>query len=119
MIEVTNLSMTYPGAPVPAVRNISFSITKGEIFGFLGPSGAGKTTTQKILYKLLPAYTGKAFIDQIELKAWDIEIYQKIGVCFELPNHYLKLSALENLQFFSSFYNTKYKDPLELLDWVG
>ncbi len=119
MIQVENLSMTYPGASAPAVHNINFSIVKGEIFGFLGPSGAGKTTTQKILYKLLPAYSGKAYIEQVELGQWDIDIYEKIGVCFELPNHYLKLSALENLHFFSSFYKSSYKEPLELLDWVG
>lgn len=53
MIEVSQLTYTYPASSEPAVLNLSFSIRQGEIFGFLGPSGSGKSTTQKILYKLL------------------------------------------------------------------
>lgn len=118
MIEVKELSFKYPGAKNEALKKISFSIQEGEIFGFLGPSGSGKTTTQKILCKMLVGYTGKAAIDRKELVDYDKELYQKIGVGFELPNHYLKLTALENLKFFGGFYD-KIKDPLELLDLVG
>ncbi|HOY13906.1 MAG TPA: ABC transporter ATP-binding protein [Saprospiraceae bacterium] len=118
MISVNNLSYTYAGSINPAIKNISFQIEKGEIFGFLGPSGSGKSTTQKILYKLLNDYEGSATIDGKEVKSWDKTLYEKIGVGFELPNHYLKLTALENLEFFRNFYQNSQK-PLDLLAKVG
>jgi len=118
MIRVTNLSFSYLQAKEFAVKDISFSIPKGEIFGFLGPSGSGKSTTQKILFKLLSGYSGSASIDNKELRNWDSELYQKIGVGFELPNHYLKLTALENLNFFKGFYSSCNK-PMDLLEMVG
>jgi fluoroquinolone transport system ATP-binding protein len=119
MIQVDHLSFTYPGQSKPAVDNISFEVQQGEIFGFLGPSGAGKSTTQKILIRLLRGYSGHAAINGQELRYLDQDFYNLIGVGFELPNHYPKLSGLENLQFFASFYRKKTRNPLELLELVG
>lgn len=118
MIQVKDLQFTYPGGNSPSVKGINFSIQKGEIFGFLGPSGSGKSTTQKILFNLLRGYKGHAKIEGKEVSDWDHSLYQKIGVGFELPNHYLKLTALENLTFFAAFYSVK-TNPLELLEKVG
>ncbi|MCB0600620.1 MAG: ABC transporter ATP-binding protein [Saprospiraceae bacterium] len=119
MIQVSDLSFSYPGQTEVAIRGLDFSIAAGEIFGFLGPSGAGKTTTQKILFKLLTGYTGSALIDGKEVRDWDIDLYHRIGVSFELPNHYLKLTALENLDFFGAFYQKHYRTAMELLAMVG
>lgn len=119
MITVTDLSYTYPKSQSPAVRSASFEIGKGEIFGFLGPSGAGKSTTQKILIQLLKGYQGHASVLGRELSQWDRSFYNHIGVGFELPNHYLKLTAIENLQLFASFYQRPLKDPMQLLTAVG
>ena len=118
MIKVQDLEFTYAGAHRPTINGISFDIQRGEIFGFLGPSGAGKSTVQKILFRLLQNYSGCATIEGKELKSWDQSLYEKIGVGFELPNHYLKLSARENLQFFGGFYKSM-ADPLEMLKLVG
>lgn len=118
MIQVKNLSFQYPNTSHLAIKGINFSIEKGEVFGFLGPSGSGKSTTQKILFKLLTGYNGMAQIDGKEVSVWGKDLYEKIGVGFELPNHYLKLTALENLTFFKNFYN-KTHNPMELLDMVG
>ncbi|HMS39095.1 MAG TPA: ABC transporter ATP-binding protein [Pyrinomonadaceae bacterium] len=107
MIKVENLSFTYPKSKESVLKNLNFEIGEGEIFGFLGPSGAGKSTTQKILYKILGDYSGDISINNKPLKNWGNEYYEKIGVGFELPNHYLKLSAKENLQLFASFYSEK------------
>ncbi|MGB3589527.1 MAG: ABC transporter ATP-binding protein [Tunicatimonas sp.] len=101
------------------MKGISFAIEAGEIFGFLGPSGSGKSTTQKILYKLLDGYDGQVQIQGRNLSEWSKDFYQRIGVSFELPNHYLKLTALENLQFFANFYEKKPADFYKLLDKVG
>lgn len=119
MIDVQHLSYTYAKNTEPTVRDINFAVEKGEIFGFLGPSGSGKSTTQKVLYKLLPRFEGEIAIHGKNLKEWGKEFYHHIGVSFELPNHHLKLTALENLRFFSTFYK---KAPLSfesLLDMVG
>lgn len=118
MIQVKNLNFQYPNTSNLAIKGINFSIEKGEVFGFLGPSGSGKSTTQKILFKLLTGYNGLAQIDGKEVSVWGKDLYEKIGVGFELPNHYLKLTALENLTFFKNFYN-KTHNPMELLDMVG
>ncbi|CAN5199868.1 ABC transporter ATP-binding protein [soil metagenome] len=118
MISVKNLIYTYPKSSMPTVKGLNFSIEKGEIYGFLGPSGAGKSTTQKILIKLLQNFKGEITILNKQLQEWKSDFYEYIGVGFELPNHYLKLTALENLQFFGSFYQ-KITDPMELLEMVG
>lgn len=119
MIDVQELVYQYPGNTLPTVKGISFNIQKGEIFGFLGPSGSGKSTTQKLLYKHLPHYQGDISIMGKNLEQWGKEYYHHIGVCFELPNHYLKLSALENLSFFASFYSKEIPPFESLLDKVG
>lgn len=119
VIRVNDLAFTYPGAGEPAVRGLNFAIRRGEIFGFLGPSGAGKSTTQKILIGLLKSYTGEITVMDGDLKSWRSDYYERVGVSFELPNHYQKLTALENLNFFRSLYSATTEDPRELLKMVG
>ncbi len=119
MIRVENLTFTYPGAAGPAVRDLSFTVEPGEIFGFLGPSGAGKSTTQKILIGLLRGYRGRAEVLGRELHAWRAADNAGIGVGFELPNHFLRLTALENLRYFQSLYPQAGHDPLTVLDRLG
>lgn len=120
MIKVENLTFTYPAAPAPTLKNLKFDIQNGEIFGFLGPSGAGKSTTQKILYKILHDYQGQISIDNTSLKDLDEKYFERIGVGFELPNHYLKLSGKENLDLFASFYpKDKMLDIPKLFALVG
>ena len=119
MITVQDLSFIYVGASKPAVRHITFVIERGEIFGFLGPSGAGKSTTQKILNGLLKGYEGQISVMGRNLSQWGSDYYEKIGVSFELPNHYLKLTAVENLTYLGSLYAGPVKRPGELLEMVG
>jgi len=117
MIEVEQLSYGYHADRL-TVRNVSFSVGPGEIFGFLGPSGAGKSTTQKVLIGLLRPYHGSVRVLGRAVREQGADYYQHIGVGFELPNHFVKLTALENLQFFAAFYAATV-DPRELLDRVG
>ena len=119
MIKVENLRYTYKKNNAPTIKELSFNIGEGEIFGFLGPSGAGKSTTQNILTKLLRNYNGHISILNKELSSWNNNYYEHIGVGFELPNHYLKLTAKENLRLFSSFYKRKVQAPADLLQLVG
>ena len=117
-INVENLEFTYPKSNKKAVNGVTFGIRKGEIFGFLGPNGAGKTTTQKIIIGLLKDFNGNVDLLAKNLKDWKTEIYNRIGVGFELPNHYQKLTALENLELFASFYRGKTIPSMQLLEMV-
>lgn len=119
MIEAEGLTYVYPGAAAAAVRSVDFKVEKGEIFGFLGPNGAGKSTAQKVLIGLLREYTGRVLVFERDLGSWDNRYYERIGVSFEVPNHYLKLTALENLRYFRTLYAGQTETPRRLLDLVG
>ncbi len=117
MINVENLFFSYTNKPL--IQNMSFSVKKGEIFGFLGPSGAGKSTLQKILIGMLLTYKGSVKVNNIECKNRKKNFYEDIGVDFEFSTMYEKLTARENLEFFSSLYS-KSKPPIDkLLKEVG
>lgn len=118
MIEVGDLRFTYPGADGPAVDGLRFEIDRGEVFGFLGPNGAGKSTTQKILIGLLREYDGTVTVLGTPLADWGPDLYEHIGVAFEFPNHYLKLTGLENLAYFRALYSEGTIAPEELLERV-
>jgi fluoroquinolone transport system ATP-binding protein len=118
MIQVKNLNFSYPKSDQPALQDLNFEIQKGEVFGFLGPSGAGKSTTQKVLYKILQGYTGSVLIEGKDLKDWNKSYFEKIGVGFELPNHYLKLTGKENMNLFASFYRKQTIDTSTLFKMV-
>lgn len=118
MIAVRDLTYTYPGAQEETLHGLNFEIEEGEIFGFLGPSGAGKSTTQKILIGLLKTYGGTIKVMGRDVSGWGQDYYEHIGVSFELPNHYLKLTALENLSYFQSLYGGATQDPMDVLTWV-
>lgn len=120
MIKVKNLTYTYPSAEGPTLKGLNFNISKGEIFGFLGPSGAGKSTCQKILYKIISNFGGEIEVNSKGLDKWGRDYLENIGVGFELPNHYGKLTAKENLELFSAFYPKAKRSPiLSLLEMVG
>lgn len=117
MIQVKNLSFSYTKQPF--ISDMSFSVSSGEIFGFLGPSGAGKSTLQKVLIGMLTTYQGSAIVNGIECKERTKNFYENIGVDFEFSTMYEKLTAKENLQFFSSLYEKKPRPIGELLEKVG
>jgi len=119
MISVQNLSHKYAGNADYSVRKISFDISKGEIFGFLGPSGAGKSTVQKILTGLLKKQEGHIWIEGTEIDLLNKDFFEKIGVSFELPNLYEKLTGYENLKYYAGLFSKKTFDPLQVLSWVG
>jgi len=119
MIEVTDLRFCYPKQNEETIKGINFAIPQGTIYGFLGPSGAGKSTTQKILTRLIDNYSGEAKVKGKELKLWTNDYFNYIGVGFELPNHYAKLTGLENLKLFASLYKNPVGNLMELLEMVG
>jgi len=102
VIAMQSFRYVYEGATRRAVDELTFNVNRGEIFGFLGPSGAGKSTTQNALIGLLTGYEGSISVMGRDLRHWNRDYYQRIGVAFEAPNHYLKLTARENLRLFAA-----------------
>jgi fluoroquinolone transport system ATP-binding protein len=118
-IDVRDLTFTYPRARGPTIVGLEFAIQRGEIFGFLGPSGAGKSTTQKILIGLLKGYHGQVSALGRDLANWRSDYYERIGVAFEFPNHFLKLTARENLTYFAALFSGRTLKPQDTLEMVG
>ena len=102
-----------------ALKDISFTIKEGEIFGFLGPSGAGKTTTIKILTGQLKPTSGNACVLGKDTSAIDEEIYEQIGIVSDTSGVYERLSVFDNLKVYADILNVDYKRIDELLKKVG
>lgn len=118
MFKVENLKYRYPKGAADVINGISFEIAKGEIFGFLGPSGAGKSTTQKIMIKILENFEGVISYDGKDITEFSDEFYEDIGVSFEMPIHFSKMTAMENINFFLKLYKNN-ADIEELMKRVG
>ncbi len=119
MITVKQLEFSYKKTANKAIKSIDFRINDGEIFGFLGPSGAGKTTTQRIIIGLLRGYSGSVEVFGRERRQWGKDFFEKVGVAFDFPNLYEKLTAYENLDLLGSYYRNNNSNKDELLDSVG
>jgi len=119
MIEVEGLYYSYSNDNNFAVKDVSFEVAEGEIFGFLGPSGAGKSTTQGILTGLLQLQKGDASVAGYDIKNISREMFNKIGMSFEQSNVYSKMTAKENLSFYSKLFDVETRDPIELINLVG
>ncbi len=118
MFKVENLHFTYPKNKEETIKGLSFEINKGEIFGFLGPSGAGKSTTQKILIKLLENYEGLISYNGNNIAELDDSFFEDIGVSFEMPIHFTKMTAMENIEFFMKLYKRNH-DVESLMKRLG
>jgi fluoroquinolone transport system ATP-binding protein len=118
VITVADLRVRYRGAANYAVDGITFDVAKGEIFGFLGPNGAGKSTTQRVLTRMLRDYEGAAEVLGRPVRTWGPDYFERVGVGFELPAHYSKLTARENLAGLAAFYRGTVEPVDALLEQV-
>ena len=118
MFDVKDLRFKYPKNKEETIKGISFNIKKGEIFGFLGPSGAGKSTTQKLLLKLLNGAEGQITFNGKNIQELKSSFYESICVSFEMPIHFSKMTAYENIRFFQELYEKK-ADIQTLMEKVG
>ena len=105
-IRCANLTKRYDSKPpVDAVRGLDLAVEKGECFGLLGPNGAGKTTTIEILEGLLDATSGEVEVLGFHWGRHDDEIRQRIGISLQETRLSEKLSVMETLRLFRSFYH--------------
>lgn len=119
IVEVKELRKVYGKKAV--VKDISFSVNKGEIFGILGPNGAGKTTTLEMLETLRPIDGGSAMIDGYDVATNQDKIKAMIGVQPQNPAFEEKTKLSELIEFFSAAYGEKvnpkkFLEDVQLLD---
>ena len=118
IVEVSNLVKQYPGSEWPAVRGVSFAVRQGEIFGFLGPSGAGKTTTLSMLSCLLKPTRGSATVAGFDVLRQPREIKRRIGFVPQDLALHSTLSAHDNLVFYGRMYGLRGKELSQRVDSV-
>ncbi|MGC9162803.1 MAG: ATP-binding cassette domain-containing protein [Thiomonas sp.] len=116
LIEVKDLRRNF-GA-FQAVKGISFSVGKGEVFGLLGANGAGKSTTFRMLCGLLPASSGTLRVAGADLRTAGASARARIGYVSQKFALYSNLSARQNLDFFASAYGLKGGKRQQRLDWA-
>src|SRR4029078_12940552 len=106
---------------IKAVDDLSFSVPEGNIYGFLGQNGAGKSTTIRILLTLIHPTGGEIEIFGMDLKKHRKEILKRTGAIIERPDLYKYLSALENLRIFAVLSGIKItqKQLMDQLEKVG
>lgn len=101
-----------------AVKNVSFSVKNGEIFGLLGANGAGKSTTFRMLCGLLPPSDGHIEIAGEDLRRAPARARAKIGYMAQKFSLYVNLTVVQNLEFFAGVYNLKGAQKKERIDWA-
>ncbi|MCY4404525.1 MAG: ATP-binding cassette domain-containing protein [Candidatus Poribacteria bacterium] len=114
MIEVNNLSKNY--GPFQALKEISFSVDKGQIVGFLGPNGAGKTTTMRILTCFMPASKGKATVAGYDVFKESREVRKRIGYLPENIPLYNEMTVSKYLTYMAKIRSVSRKQINEKLN---
>lgn len=104
-VEVRNLGYCYGG--FEALRDVSFSVRPGEMFGLLGPNGGGKTTCLQVLATLLAPQVGSVHILGIDAVTRPLEARRRFGVVFQHPSLDLQLTAIENLRHQGHLYGLR------------
>ena len=112
-IEVNNISKYY--GKVQALKDVSFSVNKGEVFGLIGPDGAGKTSMFRILCSLLLPETGTATVDGFDVVSQMEEVRKRVGYMPGRFSLYQDLTIEENLNFFATLFNTTVEENYEAI----
>src|SRR5678809_377879 len=119
VIKVNNLSRHFND--IKAVDDLSFSVSGGQVYGFLGQNGAGKSTTIRMLLTLIRPTTGSIKIFGLDLQQHRHKILQQVGAIIEKPDLYNYLTALQNLQLMATLSGVRLTrgELLQRLERVG
>jgi fluoroquinolone transport system ATP-binding protein len=104
VIQVRNLSYAYPSSSRLVLQDIDFTIAQGEIFGIMGPTGAGKSALMGILAGRIRDYTGSVSFQGKDYRNWSRDFYEAVGVSLEPTPIFRKLSVRENLTAYARLY---------------
>lgn len=115
IVSVCNLKKSYNDGRVQALNGITFYVNEGEIFGLIGPDGAGKTTFFRILTTLLLPDTGSATVDGLDVVKDFKEIRKRIGYMPGRFSLYQNMTVEENLNFFATIFGTNIKENYDLV----
>lgn len=114
-VEVHNIRKTYNKGKIVAVDDVSFSVKKAELFGLIGPDGAGKTSIFRVLTTLLLADEGSAIVNGFDISTNFKEIRKEIGYMPGKFSLYQDLTIEENLNFFATLFNTTLEENYDLI----
>ena len=119
VIKVTNLSKQFKN--LTAVNDLSFSVNRGDVYGFLGQNGAGKSTTIRMLLTLITPTSGEIELFGMNLKQHRSDILSQVGAVVEKPDVYKYLSAYENVSLFAKLSGIKVTHQIIMnqLEMVG
>ena len=112
MIKFRNVTKTY-NKTVKALDDVSFDVSGGEIVGFIGPNGSGKTTTMKLLTGIIKADKGKISVNGFDIREDPIKAKQSIGYIADSPDMFLRLKGTEFLELIGDIYKVSEKDRRE------
>lgn len=116
IVSVENLKMSYDKGRLQALKGVSFDVGESEIFGLIGPDGAGKTSLFRILTTLLLADSGTAVVDGMDVVKDYKKIRRHIGYMPGRFSLYQDLTVEENLSFFATVFNTTIEENYHLVE---
>lgn len=116
IIETSNLTRRF--GDFTAVGNVNLRVQSGEVFGFLGPNGSGKTTMIKMLTGLLPITSGEAHVDGLNVKTQADQVRERIGYMSQKFSLYDDLTVTENLTFYGRAYGMRPAKLRERMDFI-
>lgn len=122
MIELQHVSRMFydKKKTIEAVKDVSFTVKKGEVVGLLGENGAGKTTLLRMISSILEPSSGKIVIDGIDVEKDPIKLKRRIGVLFGSETGlYERLTARENLMYFAKLYNMSLHETKEKIEYLA
>ncbi|GAO43132.1 ABC transporter ATP-binding protein [Flavihumibacter petaseus] len=114
-VSLQHISKTYNKGTVKAVNSVSFDVNKGELFGLIGPDGAGKTTIFRILTTVLLPDQGEATVEGLDVVKDFKTIRRKVGYMPGKFSLYQDLTVSENLTFFATIFKTSIKENYDLI----
>ena len=117
VLEIKNLNKSYGKRKI--IDNISLEVKEGEIFGFLGPNGSGKTTTIKMILKLISSDSGEIKVNGYDTTKEFEKAMECIGAIVENPDMYKYMSAKDNLKLHARIRNIKPERIDEVIKLVG
>lgn len=118
VLKCENLAKKIDGKYI--VKDITFSINKGDVVGLIGPNGAGKTTTMKLILGLIKITEGKVYINNFSITNDFTKAIEKVGAIIENPDHYMYLSGYDNLKITARNYKNISQNKInEVIKLVG